>query len=289
MDDTSPANAEQAALWNGHAGSAWVRTQAVLDAMFQPLEARLSDAVRAVGAHRVLDVGCGTGRTTLAVARQLGPTGQCLGVDISAPMIEAAKARAAREVLPSARFVCADVQGHAFEPAAFDTVISRLGVMFFDDPVRAFTNLRHAATDGAALRCIAWRGGADNPFMTTAERAAAPLLPGLPPRQPNAPGQFAFADRARVAGILEASGWGEVDIQPFEVECAFPATALADYFTRLGPVGLVLQEVDAATRAQVVETLHAAFAPYVQGDDVRFVAACWMIAARAPVRERGHV
>ncbi|RIX79563.1 class I SAM-dependent methyltransferase [Acidovorax cavernicola] len=289
MDDTSPANAEQAALWNGRAGSAWVQTQAVLDAMFQPLEARLTDAVRAVGARRVLDVGCGTGRTTLAVARQLGATGECLGIDISAPMIEAARARAAREALPSVRFVCADVQGHAFEPAAFDMVISRLGVMFFDDPVRAFANLRGAAADGAALRCIAWRGGADNPFMTVAERAAAPLLPGLPPRRPNAPGQFAFADRARVADILGASGWGEVDIQPFDVECAFSATALVDYFTRLGPVGLVLQEANAATREKVVEALRTAFAPYVQGDEVRFVAACWMIGARASVRERGHV
>ncbi len=290
MDDhTSPANAEQAALWNGRAGSAWVQTQAVLDAMFQPLEARLTSAVRAEGACRVLDVGCGTGRTTLAVARQLGATGLCLGVDISAPMIEAAQGRAAREALPSARFVCADVQGHAFESAAFDMVISRLGVMFFDDPVRAFANLRRAATQGAALRCIAWRGGADNPFMTTAERAAAPLLPSLPPRRPNAPGQFAFADRARVAQILDASGWRDIDIQPFEVECAFPATALADYFTRLGPVGLILQEADAAARAQVVETLHAAFAPYVRGDEVRFVAACWTIGARATVQERGRV
>ena len=109
-------------------------------------------------------------------------------------MIAAARARAERERTP-ADFVCADAEVHAFEPASFDTIISRFGVMFFDDPVRAFANLRRAARDDARVRCIAWRSAADNPFMTTAERAAAPLLPTLPARRPDAPGQFAFANR----------------------------------------------------------------------------------------------
>ena len=145
--------------------------------------------------RRVLDVGCGTGSTTLAVARLLGAKGRCTGIDISEPMIAAARARAEREGTP-ASFIRADAQTHAFEPASFDMIISRFGVMFFDDSVRAFANLRRAARDDAELRFIAWRSAAENPFMTTAERAAAPLLPNLPARRPDAPGQFAFADRA---------------------------------------------------------------------------------------------
>jgi hypothetical protein len=89
--------------------------------------------------------------------------------------------------------------------------------MFFDDPVRAFANLRRAARDDAELRFIAWRSAAENPFMTTAERAAAPLLPNLPARPPDAPGQFAFADRRRVHAVLEDSGWTEIDIRPIDV------------------------------------------------------------------------
>ena len=154
---------------------------------------------------RVLDVGCGTGSTTLAVARRLGAKGRCIGIDISEPMIAAARARAEREGTP-ASFIRADAQTHAFEPASFDMIISRFGVMFFDDSVRAFANLRRAARDDAELRFIAWRSAAENPFMTTAERAAAPLLPNLPARRPDAPGQFAFADRRRVYSILEESG-----------------------------------------------------------------------------------
>ena len=131
------------------------------------------------------------------------------------------------------------------------------------------------------LRAIAWRSAAENPFMTTAERAAAPLLPNLPMRKPGAPGQFSFADRDRVVSILEESGWAGIDIRPIDVVCTLPEKALHGYLTRLGPVGLVLQDADERTRTQVTEAMRAAFEPYVHGSEVRFTAACWMIGARA--------
>jgi SAM-dependent methyltransferase len=266
--------------WGSRRGEAWVEAQALVDRLFRPFEQRLADDVAAIGARRVLDVGCGTGSTTIAVARAMPPGGRSVGVDISAPMIEAARARAERERVP-ATFVRADAQTHAFEPAGFDAIVSRFGVMFFDDSVQAFANLRRAASAGAAARMIVWRSAADNPFMTVAERAAAPLLPNLPARKPGEPGQFAFGDPERVRGILARSGWSQIDIRPLDVECTMPETDLAPYFTRLGPVGTALPEVDAATRARVIETVRAAFEPYVRGTEVRFDAACWMVAARA--------
>ncbi len=281
MDVTHPADDEQAALWNGRAGRAWVDAQAFLDRMFKPFEELLVEAVSAGARSRVLDVGCGTGSTTLAVARRLGAKGCCIGIDISEPMIATARARAEREGAP-ASFIRANAQVHALEPASFDMIISRFGVMFFDDPVRAFANLRWAATNGAELRLIAWRSAAENPFMTAAERAAAPLLPNLPARRPSAPGQFAFADRRRVCSILEESGWAEIDIQPIDVACVLPEQELARYVTRLGPVGLVLEDADDRTRTRVADAVRAAFDPYVHGTEVRFTAACWMVAARAP-------
>lgn len=277
---TSGNGGEQAALWNGASGHAWVEQQRLLDDMFRPLEQQLVEAADHAGAQRILDVGCGTGSTTLALARRLGTHGRCTGIDISAPMLAAARARAQHEGA-NATFVHADAQEHAFVPASFDMIVSRLGVMFFGDPVRAFANLRWAATSDAILHCIAWRSAADNPFMTTAERAAAPLLPNLPPRQPGAPGQFAFGDRERVLSILQASGWDDIDIRPTDVTCTLPEPALAGYLSRLGPVGLALQGVDATTRERVAATVRAAFEPYVQGDTVRYTAACWTITARA--------
>lgn len=286
MASTRDIYDEQAALWNGPAGHIWVEQQTLLDTIFAPLLNPLLDAVRMISmvsdGCRILDIGCGTGGTTLAAARSLGASGHCTGADISGPMLAAARLRAKREGL-AVDFIEADAQVHPFAAASFDAIISRLGVMFFADPVAAFANLRRAAAPGAMLRCFAWRSGADNPFMTTAERAARPLLPDLPVRRPGAPGQFAFADRDGVHGILAASGWEAIEISPIDLACVFPSEQLTAYISRLGPVGLALQHADDALRRRVIETVRAAFAPFVSGDEVRFTAACWVVSARAPV------
>jgi SAM-dependent methyltransferase len=270
----------QMALWNGVSGRAWVDSQELLDGVLQPFEDLLVQAVAAGSRGRhVLDVGCGTGRTTVAVQRLLGRTGSVTGIDISEPMIAAARRRAQRENT-AASFIRADAQTHPFEPAAFNAIVSRFGVMFFDDFVQAFENLRRAASKGAELRFIAWRSVSENPFMTTAERAAAPLLPDLPARRPAAPGQFALADRRRIVQILQDSGWTAIDVQPIDVGCTLPEKNLVRYFTNFGPLGRVLPEVDDTTRGKVIETVRNAFDPYVHGADVRFTAACWMVSAR---------
>jgi len=281
MSEAHPRNRDQAARWNEAGGRTWVEMQPVLDGMLAPLVAPLMEEAFPGEGGRALDIGCGAGATTLAMARRLGPTGLCLGVDISGPLVAAARARAAAEGLSSAAFVQADAQTHDFEPDHFDAVISRFGVMFFDDPAAAFANIRRAARRSAKLSFVAWRSPAENPFMTTAARAAAPFLPHIPAPDPGAPGQFAFADRDRVQRILDASGWKDVDIRPIDVPSSVEENDLLAYVTRLGPVGLVLQDVDEPTRARTVEAVRAAFDPYVQNGAARFAAACWLVSARA--------
>jgi ubiquinone/menaquinone biosynthesis C-methylase UbiE len=275
------ANEEQSALWNGGAGRGWVEAQESLDRLFQPFEELIVAAVASSRARSVLDVGCGTGGTTLALARLLAKRhGDAVGIDISEPMIALARARAAREGAPP-RFICADAQTHAFEPSSFDMIVSRFGTMFFDDPARAFTSLRRAATEDAQLTLIAWRSAAENAFMTTAERAAAPFLPQIPARKPDEPGQFAWANAERVRAILESAGWTGVALEPLDVACTLPLAELDGYITRLGPLARALRETDERTRALVVAAVRAAFGPYVHGTEVRFTAACWTIGARA--------
>jgi SAM-dependent methyltransferase len=270
---------EQAKLWNGSAGCAWVEAQTLLDRILQPFEDLLVAAVCASGARRVLDVGCGTGSTTRGIARLLDANRACVGVDISEQMIATARMLAEQEGVP-AKFICADAQTHAFERASFDMIVSRFGVMFFADPVRAFANLRDAASKDATLCFIAWRSPAENRFMTTAERAAAHLLPNLPARRADAPGQFGFADARRVQSILAESGWTDIDIQPIDIECTLPESELSRYGARLGPVGVALREVDPRTRDEVVAVVRKAFEPYVRGDEVSFTASCWRVDAR---------
>jgi len=244
--------------WKGASGNAWVELQAVTDQLMAGLVPPLVEGL----SGSVLDVGCGTGVTTVAAARTAD---RVVGTDISEAMIEAARQRD-----PSLEFVVADAETHGFEH--FDWVISRFGVMFFPDPVAAFANLRRA---GDKLRCIVWRGGDENPFMTTAERAAAPLIE-IPPRDPHA-GQFAFADPGRVRKILEQAGWDGVALDPLEVECTMPKAVLETYVSRLGLVAIALQDADEATKQRVVEAVLPAFEPFIDGDMVRFDAACWIV------------
>jgi SAM-dependent methyltransferase len=271
---------EMAALWNGAGGDAWVDLAPVLDQMLRGFETMLADAAAARGAERVLDVGCGTGATTMAIARRLGPGAACTGVDISAPMIGAAVARPA-DGFPAPEFIVADAAAYPFEAGAFELLTSRFGVMFFDDPVAAFANLRRAIAPGGGLRFFCWRGPEDNPFMTAGPRATRDLLPALPERRPGSPGQFAFADGGRVAEILAAAGWEDVEVEPVDVPCTFPAPGLLGYLTRLGPVGQALVEADEKTRAEVLDALRTAYEPYVQGDEVGFEAGCWSVGAES--------
>ncbi|APR54001.1 class I SAM-dependent methyltransferase [Sphingomonas koreensis] len=281
MGEQNIAAMSQSDLWNGPAGQAWLHMQALLDSLFEPFEALLVDAVRWHGPHAVLDIGCGTGATTLAIARALAPHGSCTGADLSQMMIDRARQRAAQEADGvHANFRSGDAS-RLDGAGPFDMATSRFGVMFFDDPAAAFERIRAAMVPDAPLAAIAWRSPAENPFMTCAERAAAPLLPPLPPMQPGAPGQFAFADPEHVRAILDASGWRDVTLSPIDIACTMPEAGLMPYLSNLGRIGIALQQADAATRDHVFGIVRAAFDPFVDGDTVRFNAACWMIEARA--------
>ena len=283
MSKAQQGNCEQAALWNGPSGSAWVEMQDLLDRMLAPFEMLVSQEAFPGEGGRVLDVGCGAGATTISMARRVGPTGHCVGVDISEPLVTVAKERAINEKLGAVQFVQADAQTYPFEPGRFDSVMSRFGVMFFDDPQAAFVNIRCAARPDAKLAFVAWRSPAENPFMTTAARAAEPLLPNLPTPDVGAPGQFAFADEGRVRRILNASDWKNIDVRPIDVTGNMAEQELLTYVTKLGPVGAALRDanVDEATRTRTVSVVRAAFEPYIQNGIARFTMACWLVSAHA--------
>lgn len=269
---------DQATLWNGEMGQTWVEMARVTDQLFEPLAAPLLEAAGG-GASALLDVGCGAGFTTLALARELGPEARTVGTDISAPLLAAARERAAAAGV-SIEFALADAQAHDFGVASFDLIVSRLGVMFFADPVAAFANLRGATTAGGRLRFICWRDPAENPFMTLTARATKGLL-DLPARVPNAPGPYGLADPDRTRGILADAGWAEIDVRPFDAVCAMPETELMTFLTRIGPLREALAKADEELRAEVLEAVRTAAEPYVDGDRASFKAALWIVDARA--------
>lgn len=255
-------NADQAAFWGGDAGDKWVRHQAMLDHQMQPvLDGVLSRAGLAAGL-RVLDVGCGTGQSSLQAAELVGPGGHVLGADVSAPMLDLARNRA--EGSPQVSFLQADVAVHGFDAASFDQVISRFGVMFFADPVMAFANIARAMKPGAQLTFASWGAIERNPWFTLPARVARAEI-GVPPKSdPDAPGPFAFRDIAKVENILRAAGLREVRGEAVDMDLTLPGGAadLAHLTSYIGSAASVLAhfEADEAARAALELKLKDAFA-----------------------------
>jgi SAM-dependent methyltransferase len=271
-------NTGQAEAWNGYEGRHWAEHQARYDAVNSGFNDAVLAAVRP--GDRILDIGCGNGQLTRFAARR-SSDGHAVGVDLSAPMLDRARASAAEEGVANVEFLRADAQAYPFPAAGFDVALSRFGVMFFADPVVAFGNLRSAVQTDGRLACLAWRGGGENDFMIAAERAAAAILPQGPKRAANGPGQFGFADPDRVQAVLTEGGWRGVAVRPLDVACSLPEADLAVYAERMGPVGDLLPTLDSATRSEVERRVAAAFRSYIRSGTARFTAACWMVTARA--------
>jgi SAM-dependent methyltransferase len=278
------ANAAQIAYWNDEAGPRWVAMQERMDAMLAPLLQVALDRAGPVPGEAVLDIGCGCGATLLELAHRVGPEGSVLGVDISAPMLDRARARVRDTVLTNVRLTRSDAATYAFEPGAFDLAFSRFGVMFFDDPPAAFANIRSALATAGRLVFVCWAPPQDNPWLTVPLAAARSHLPPQPESDPNAPGPFAFADSSRVRGILVSAGYSAVDVArrdtimricgPGETEAA------ARFALAGGPLARVLATAGPDQRAAAEQAIIAEFRRLETPDGVELPGSVWLVSAR---------
>src|SRR6185295_11603232 len=229
--------------------------------------------------ERVLDIGCGCGTTTLAFAQAVGNGGRVTGLDISAPMLGVARARA-KAAGAAIEYIEADASEHDFKPE-FDAVASRFGVMFFADPQKAFTNIRKALKPGGRLAFVCWRPMPDNAWALVPLAAARDLLPAQPPPDPNAPGPFAFADPVRLKAILEGAGFKNVKTEKLDTIMHLAATArdAAQFTLGIGPLARAAAEVDEPTKAKIVERVAAAMKKFETPSGVAPPAACWLVGA----------
>ena len=275
-------NEQQVEFWNGAVGERWVAMQDALDAAMADIAAKALSFARAKPGMRAIDIGCGCGTTTLALAEMVGPEGAVTGVDISKPMLAHARARAVG-ARSRAKFAEADASDYAFKPEN-DLVFSRFGVMFFADPPSAFANIRKALKPGGRLAFVCWRGAPENEWASVPFMAARDLLPEQAPPDPTAPGPFAFADPERVKNILQQAGYKNIRIEKLDSAMRMGANvdAAVEMSLRAGPLARALGEIDDdALKEKIRARVKDAIAKYQMDDGVSAPAACWLVEASA--------
>ncbi|MGH6980819.1 MAG: class I SAM-dependent methyltransferase [Stellaceae bacterium] len=281
MTSTAEFHQNQVAYWNGAGGARWTKESGSTEKMLSRVAALLYERVKIKAGETVLDVGCGLGPTTIELAKQVGPSGRAVGLDVSADMIALARQRAAG--VANIEFIAGDAASHKF-PAPFAYVLfSRFGVMFFGDPAAAFANLRKAVKPNGRLAFVCWRRMSENQWMLKPLLAAYEHLPKPPPLEPNEPGPFAFADKERVAGILTGAGFANPRFTPvdldFEIGGGNGLDAAVQQSMTIGATSRVLQDQPADVRAKVAASIRAALAPYVKDQSIALPGAIWIVEA----------
>ncbi|QWG16351.1 class I SAM-dependent methyltransferase [Bradyrhizobium sediminis] len=276
-------NADQIAYWNGPAGQRWTDRQAGQDIVLAPVSEILIDRAKVRAGERIIDVGCGCGAITIALAQRTGPTGHVLGIDISAPMLARARQIAPPD-LP-VDFVLADATVYPFDPASFDLLVSRFGVMFFAEPALSFANMRKALRPSGRLAFACWREPRHNPWMMAPLQAVYKHVPKLPQQGPEDPGPFAFASEQRVTRILSEAGFSDIAMEPcnlsLDIAIGRGLDAAVDSALEIGPSNRALEGQPAEVRTAAKQSIREALAPFVQGQTVPLGGSIWIVTASA--------
>ncbi|WP_422026444.1 class I SAM-dependent methyltransferase [Pyruvatibacter mobilis] len=275
-------NEDQKTFWNGQGGETWVSGQEEMDRFLAPFSDELMVHAAPQAGEHVLDIGCGTGETSLRAAEAVGADGAVHGVDISVPMLELAKARAAAAGLTQARFSVGDAQSDALGDPV-DLVISRFGVMFFENPVTAFGNIRAHVRPGGRMVFACWQPVRENEWVHVGLGIAKKHVEFPPPPDPYAPGPFAFADIERTLGLLTEAGWRNAKASPFAAKLNQGETARdgAEGLMLRGPISRALAEASEAQKAAVLHDLTEALEAKIIDGAVRLDAAIWIVSADA--------
>jgi SAM-dependent methyltransferase len=279
---TDESNRAQAEFWDDIA-PAWAAAERHTELVAGRFGALAAEQLAVQTGERVLDVGCGTGATTLALARAVGPTGEAVGVDISAAMIDLATTRAAESTTVPARFEAADVQVDDLGGGLFDAVYSRFGVMFFADPHLAFANMRSMLRPGGRLAFTCWQDLFSNEWMLVPGSAVITVT-GQFPDMPAAgePGPFSLADADQVESLLSGAGFVDITVTPHAEIVVLPEKQLhsiVELSRSIGPVRDALREADDDLRDRVLEGVRDALAEKVTGGELRLSAAAHVVSA----------
>jgi len=278
MSKTANAVTEEQRYWNEEGGQRWVEHIDRIEPMLERFSVHLTAAIDAHAGERILDIGCGGGPTSATYAHLVGADGYVLGADISEVILALARSRYA--ALKQLHFETVDAAQHDFAPASFDVVTSRYGVMFFPEPVVAFTNLRRALKASGRLRLLVGRPLDDNPWMALPARAAFEIIPAPAKPLPGTPGPFSLSKPEHVRSILAEAGFADIEISPVDepIDLGSVDNAL-DWLSKMGPAARPLSEAAPDLREEAQAAMRRVLVEHAGGDGVRFSGAAWLLSA----------
>ena len=281
MSELTIANQEQREFWSDIKGDLWVTLQPRIDTMLATFGDKALDTLNPQSGERILEIGCGTGTTTLALGERVGASGEILAADLSRPMLNKAIERANLCAEHSITFVEADAQVHNFATATFDAVYSRFGVMFFDNPVAAFRNIRKAVRPGGRIAYVCWADRKANPWIRIPAGAAKAFLDLPAPPPDDAPGQFSMENEHRVQQILHDAGWSDIGLERFTVDGSIGSNAAdaANFITKMGPMSEPFALADSDTQNKTLQVIEEALMPYSNDSGVTLGFSTWIVSA----------
>ncbi|MFE0698939.1 class I SAM-dependent methyltransferase [Streptomyces sp. NPDC058872] len=276
-------NTQQAQAWNGPEGVRWARNRNRWNAVNEGFNQPLLDAAGITDGHRTLDIGCGAGQTTRLAALR-APRGGAVGLDLSGPMLAEARSQAAREGIDNAAFIQGDAQTHPFEAGAFDTAISRYGVMFFSDPEAAFGNIGRALRPGGRLAFVCPAEPSLNDWVVAME-SLRDVLPVGDFGTPGLPGMFSLSFPERIRALLAAAGFTGTAVDRVEAHGAWGhgADDAAEFLLGTGPGSHWTEQVDPAARERAGRALADHLRNHEAPDGtVRLRSTSWLVTADRP-------
>ena len=282
-DIMGSTNEKAKQFWSGEGGDFWVENQEELDVTLEPLGRAALTNIDLSSCASVLDIGCGTGRTTIEIAKKLAANGKATGLDISKPMLKKAKMHAQAEGVENVSFDCVDAQVESLGDAVFDAAFSRFGVMFFEDSMEAFSNIQGALKEDAPLSFVCWQSPASNPWHARAMEVVTQYIDiPRPPRR--SPSPFAFEERDYVEEILVAAKFRKIEIMPFEKKIVWfngkdPHRAASSYLSINPIVSEGLAALDDEGKEKILAGLANLFSLNQIDGQIMFDSATWIVSA----------